>query len=70
MLEFFAGRGNLSRCMRASGKKTCSFDVLYDASKEGRSKSSYKTNAMDILSASGFALIVCKEFGNIIGDDG
>ena len=60
MIEFFAGRGNLSRCMRVSGRRTCSFDILYDATRPGRSKP-YKSNAMDINSASGFALIVCKD---------
>ncbi|CAL1145636.1 unnamed protein product [Cladocopium goreaui] len=55
-LEFFAGRGNLSRCMRLSGRKTCSFDILYKSGK-GRSRP-YGSNAMDINSTSGYALCI------------
>ena len=57
MYEFFAGRGNLSRCMKASGMRTVSFDILYNAEKPGRNKS-YGTNGMDFNSCSGFASIV------------
>ena len=51
MLEFFAGNANLSRCMRASGFKVASFDILY----EGGRKPEHNTNFMDINSPSGFA---------------
>lgn len=54
MLEFFAGRANLSRCMRASGYTTVSLDILYD---EG-AKESHNTNFMDINSPSGLACFV------------
>ena len=60
MLEFFAGRANLSRCMRASGIKTASFDVLYKLGNNNPEKP-YKSNAMDINDTSGFAPIV-KQF--------
>ncbi|CAL1166938.1 unnamed protein product, partial [Cladocopium goreaui] len=29
VLEFYAGRGNLSRCMKLSGRRTGSLDLLY-----------------------------------------
>ena len=29
MLEFYAGKANLSRCMVASGIRTASFDILF-----------------------------------------
>ena len=57
MYEFFAGRGNLSRCMKASGRKTASFDILYNAGKPDRKKP-YGSNSMDFNSPSGFASIV------------
>ncbi|CAL1134470.1 unnamed protein product [Cladocopium goreaui] len=53
LFEFFAGNANLSKCARASGLTTASFDILFDAQKPGRS---YGSNSMDILSDSGFAL--------------
>ena len=53
MLEFFAGKANLSRCMKVSGLRTASFDILYE---EGR-KLEHNTNFMDINSPSGFAQI-------------
>lgn len=61
VLEFFAGRGNLTRCMRASGRSTASFDILYGDrfnSKKSRQKP-YGSNCMDVNSASGFAFCVC-----------
>ena len=57
VLEFFAGRANLSRCMRASGIKTGSFDILFQSGKDNPEKP-YKSNAMDINDTSGFASIV------------
>lgn len=51
MLEFFAGKANLSKCMKATGFKTASFDILYE---EGR-KPEHNSNFMDINSPSGFA---------------
>lgn len=71
MYEFFAGKGNLSRCARASGLRTASFDLLYDAKK--KKDHMYKSNSMDINSASGFAFsgrIVCQRtfvVGNPLG---
>ena len=55
MLEFFAGKGNLSRAMRMAGMSVASFDILYDASNPARSDP-YMSNVMDMCSASGFAL--------------
>ena len=57
MYEFFAGCGNLTRCMRASGRRTASFDILYSVKKDCRDKP-YGSNSMDINSASGFASTV------------
>ena len=51
MIEFFAGRGNLSRCMKLAGIPTASLDILYSGSRRERS---HKSNAMDINSPSGF----------------
>ena len=51
MLEFFAGKGNLSKCMKSVGYKTASFDILYS---EGREEY-HNTNFMDINSSSGMA---------------
>ena len=51
MIEFFAGNAHLSRCMRASGYSTASFDILYT---DGR-RATHGSNFMDILSESGFA---------------
>ena len=51
MIEFFAGKGHLSSCMRASGYSTASFDILYT---DGR-KAEHGSNFMDINSPSGFA---------------
>lgn len=49
-MEFYAGKGNLSRCMRASGIRTASLDLLYQV----RGSKNHKSNCMDILSPSGF----------------
>ena len=54
-LEFYAGRGNLSKCMKLTGMTVASFDVKYKSSRKQREKP-YTSNAMDILSPSGFAL--------------
>ena len=51
MLEFYAGNGNLTACMRAAGYRTGSLDLKYKSSNRDRT---YKTNPMDILSTSGF----------------
>ena len=56
MLEFFAGKANLSRAMRMAGMAVASFDILYDASDRDRGEP-YMSNAMDMCSASGFALV-------------
>ena len=57
MLEFFAGKGNLSKCMKSMGYKTASFDILYS---EGREEY-HNTNFMDINSSSGYAYSVLIE---------
>ena len=51
MLEYFAGRGNLTRCMRLAGFKTASYDLNYKGSRKPRV---YKSNPMDITTAAGF----------------
>jgi hypothetical protein len=56
VLEFYAGRGNLSRCMKLSGRRTRSLDLLYG--KKVRFSKNNRSNPMDILSPSGFALPV------------
>ena len=56
VLEFYAGRGNLSRCMKLSGRRTGSLDLLYG--KKVRFSKNNRSNPMDILSPSGFALPV------------
>ncbi len=56
MIEFFAGNGNLSRCMKLSGIQTGKLDILYPGSQKQRK---YKTNVMDVNSCSGFALAGC-----------
>lgn len=63
-LEFFAGRGNLTRCLKLSGLRTGSFDVKYKSSRKKRSKP-YRSNCMDINSVSGFAhigFIYCRQY--------
>ena len=62
MLEFYAGRANLSRCMAASGIRTAAFDLLFGdkAKKRGRNKPyDYGSNSMDVNDTSGFAFCVC-----------
>ena len=49
-VEFYAGKGNLSRCMRASGIRTASLDLLYRVKGSER----HHSNCMDILSPAGF----------------
>ena len=56
MLEFYAGRGNLTRFMRMSGYKTASLDLKY-GSKTGRDGKPRKSNPYDVLSPSGFAIL-------------
>ncbi|CAL1172114.1 unnamed protein product [Cladocopium goreaui] len=51
LYEFFAGKANLSKCSRASGLRTASFDILFDPSQPH-----HGSNCMDINSGSGFAL--------------
>ena len=55
MVEFFAGKGNLSLAMRASGFRVASLDLLYPVA----NSESHGSNCMDILSASGFWCLVC-----------
>lgn len=67
MYEFFAGKGNLSRCARASGLRTASFDLLYDAKK--KKDHMYKSNSMDINSAFSGRIVCQRTFvvGNPLG---
>ncbi|CAL1166784.1 unnamed protein product, partial [Cladocopium goreaui] len=64
LFEFFAGNANLSKCARASGLTTASFDILFDAQKPGRS---YGSNSMDILSAvpAFFAVLRGREYESV-----
>ena len=62
LFEFFAGNGNLSRCSRATGLKTASFDILYT----GAQKASHGSNCMDINSPSGFAPLVWNYVGGFV----
>lgn len=55
MVEFFAGKGNLSLAMRASGFRVASLDLLYPVA----NSESHGSNCMDILSCSGFWCLVC-----------
>ena len=57
MVEFFAGRGNLTKCMKLSGIPTAALDIKY-APENNR-----KSNAMDLNSVSGFAPFGCKVLG-------
>lgn len=59
MLEFYAGKGNLSRFMKLCSRTTGSLDIKYGAKLPKRAKP-YKSDPMDILSPSGFAhLAMC-----------
>lgn len=60
MLEFFAGRANLSRCMRLSGLRTGKFDILYPVNHKGKKR---KSNVMNMLSPSGFAPFAWEQIG-------
>ena len=55
MAEFFAGRGNLSRCMRLSGIPTASLDLLYPAVPRKSNPNRHTINAMDMNTPAGFA---------------
>ena len=55
MAEFFAGRGNLSRCMRLSGIPTASLDLLYPAVPRKSNPNRHTINAMDMNTRAGFA---------------
>ena len=62
MAEFFAGRGNLSRCMRLSGVTTASLDLLYPAVPRKSSPNRHVLNAMDMNTPAGFAPFGCGRF--------
>ena len=49
VLEFFAGRANLSKVMKQSGYRAGRLDIMYRVETKG------STNPMDLLSPSGFA---------------
>ena len=53
-LEFYAGKANLSRCLKLTGCRTGSLDLKYG---EDHLYDAGTTNPMDILSASGFGLL-------------
>ena len=57
MLEFFAGRGNVSRVMKLSGLRTGSLDIKYPVKTSKPKPRSGST--MDLLSPAGFAIPVC-----------
>lgn len=52
-LEYFAGLGNLTKCMKSAMYKSARFDLLDNLEPER-----YKSNYMDLNSTSGFALAV------------
>ena len=54
MVEFYAGRGNLHRCMQLSGLCSACLDLKYKGS---RKKRTYSSNVMDMTSDSGFWLV-------------
>ena len=57
-LEFFAGTANCTRSMRRAGYLGAKFDIMYcEADKQKRR--GRKTNWMDLLTPSGFALHGC-----------
>ena len=64
MAEFFAGRGNLSRCMRLSGVTTASLDLLYPAVPRKSSPNRHVLNAMDMNTPAGFAPFGCGRFSH------
>jgi hypothetical protein len=49
LIEFFAGRGRISRLGRAAGLSVLSYDILYMKPRKG------KRSAMDMNSCSGYA---------------
>lgn len=58
MLEFYAGKANLSRCMKLGGVRTGSLDIKYDVKVNPGRKRPRSSDPMDILSPSGFASLV------------
>ena len=52
-LEFFAGHGNLMKMMKAAGYKSARFDI-----DDSNKKPNRRSNFMDILSPSGFWILV------------
>ena len=58
-VEFFAGKGNLSKCMRLSGLSTLSLDVKYPAVPDG-SNQKHEVNCMDMTTTSGFWPFGCE----------
>ena len=56
-LEFFAGRGNLTRVMKSASYRAKRFDLLDNKQPPHR-----KSNYMNLLHASGFALLVFCSF--------
>ena len=53
-MEFYAGKGNLTRMMRLSGLRAAKLDFLF-GSQVGVTKRKHQSNPMDLLSDSGFA---------------
>ena len=58
MLEFYAGKANLSRCMKLGGVRTGSLDIKHDVKVNPGRKRPRSSDPMDILSPSGFASLV------------
>lgn len=54
MLEFYAGFGNLSRVMKASGLRAGKFDLKYHVPHR---RKKHMSNPMDILTPSGFLFL-------------
>ena len=52
MVEFFAGKGNLTKCMRLAQIPTMSLDIKYNP--ETCRDRPHKSNAFDVNSVSGF----------------
>lgn len=55
-LEFYAGRANLTKCMRKAQKKSVRFDKLYFKHSTG-SGGRRHTNWYDLLTPAGFAFL-------------
>ena len=56
VVEYFAGRGNLTKYMKLAGFRAGSLDILYATNgTTGQASKKRKSNPMNLLSVSGFA---------------